>query len=389
MPLNNGIVSFWNLDEASGARADGPGANPLLEVNGPIGSTTGVEGDAATFVGASNQILEVASTSVLMGPPGSFSVAGWVRFTTAGFAMNQRLWGYWNTIGGGRFFICDYLQSLGVIRFLIMNATETGPTIIQSTGFTLAANTWYFVAARYESILQEMFLTINATNFGPVFVPSVFSGTPTTRFVAGGFSRVGTTIQDPGSTLDGNIDNLGYWNRALTNIEVSELYGGGTPPTWPFPDPRRPVRDKVLVLQRCFDPAINVIQAVAVSGLTQGGFDNIETIFGDVYDEANQRLRVVNAGAQSANRTRLDAEQILQQVHDPGAQALRVVTGTPTGVRRLRRDFTQILQEAYDPTNEALRVSPQGAGGTGGSRLDATQVLQEAYNVGVGLRMSI
>ncbi len=60
LPLQrSGIVSYWSLDETSGTRMDGLGANHLTSNNG-VGSAVGVVGKAADFEKDNSQYLSIA-----------------------------------------------------------------------------------------------------------------------------------------------------------------------------------------------------------------------------------------------------------------------------------------------------------------------------------------
>jgi hypothetical protein len=74
--LGTNLVSYWNLDEASGTRADAVGANPLTAINNP-GQAAGVVGQAVQPNAASHQALQVSSASTLTGGDTNFAMALW------------------------------------------------------------------------------------------------------------------------------------------------------------------------------------------------------------------------------------------------------------------------------------------------------------------------
>lgn len=49
------------------------------------------------------------------------------------------------------------------------------------------------------------------------------------------YTRLGANIQSsPGEFYKGNIDEAAFWNRALTELDVANLYNGGVGNTYPF-----------------------------------------------------------------------------------------------------------------------------------------------------------
>jgi len=75
-----GLVSYWNLDEASGNRADSHGSNTLTDNNTVTSATNGypanLPGRVASFVAANSEYLSLSSGIAELDD--QFTLAGWV-----------------------------------------------------------------------------------------------------------------------------------------------------------------------------------------------------------------------------------------------------------------------------------------------------------------------
>lgn len=150
------------------------------------------------------------------------------------------------------------------------------------------------------------------------------------------------------------------------------------------------IDDRVLILQFVHDLTNHKLHVGTVSGVSQGSELSIEQILGDAFDEASQRLRVVDLGTgPSATESNKDETLVMQDVHDPGAHAIRIIKDTAADGTSVPMDWRTILNEVHDPVNHALKVVPKGAGGTQGTTLEPAHVFEDVYDPGVGLRVSL
>ena len=77
--LLTGLVSWWNLDETSGTRADSVGSNHLTDVN-TVGYAAGKIGNAASFVAANNETLSTETALF----EDDFTLSMWVKTPLTG-----------------------------------------------------------------------------------------------------------------------------------------------------------------------------------------------------------------------------------------------------------------------------------------------------------------
>lgn len=213
-----GLVAYWKLDEASGARIDSVGGNNLTD-NGSTGATTGKIGNAALFDPALSQNLSIADNPALsIGVGVSLSIDFWLYHTGTG---NRTIISKGFGPSGGGYLI--YLLSTDRILWQIYEGG--GQYGVQSA--VLAASTWYHVVVTYDATTGMMRIHVN--DGAPVEQPSGPTSIPddTGTFRMGAFT-VG------GDYFDGRLDEAGFRKRVLVASEITALYNDDDGTTYPF-----------------------------------------------------------------------------------------------------------------------------------------------------------
>jgi hypothetical protein len=216
LSLLDGLVAYWKLDETSGTRIDSAGSNNLAD-NGSVGSTVGIQGNAAQFDGTSPNYLSTASP-VLSGT-GSFSASGWflvpdTTLTGDPLIDNQGLFGQTRFQDG---WVAALVGSDLYFDFNAARPTFTG---------VITQNTYYFTGLTYDSNTATATFYLDNTELGSV--------------VTAGFAqesepiRVGRQRSQDVYYLQGRVDEVGIWSRALTASEMLILYNSGAGITFPF-----------------------------------------------------------------------------------------------------------------------------------------------------------
>lgn len=391
MALSDDLRSFWKFNETSGTRFDSSGANNLLEVGSPpIPSAAGILDLACDITPSPIEHFEIFNQNNLAGGARDFTVAGW--FFLDDISVNRRICAKWNTTQG-REYVITYIPTGPFLQFGVRNSTNTASVAVNASTPVITTGTWFFFAARHDFANSLIRLRLNGTDATPVaFSGGTFTGA--TKFTVGSLGRSGATTEDPGSIINGRVDHLGFWARHLTDAELTQLFGGGAPPDFPFPPPAQTAdafRGIFFPLTKGHVLADQKLVVTVVGSITQGSRLSAEQVLGDAFNRATSKMRVIEVAGPSSDVTRLDPTLIWQRVHDPDAHAIRVAhNGVSSGASGSRLDYAQILQEVFDPTINALRISNfLSSGGTLGSRLSPTQVLQDIYDVSTGLRMSL
>jgi hypothetical protein len=210
--LLTGLRVYYNLNEPNGTRFDSAGTNNLTD-NGGVGSTIGIQGNAATGFGASTFL---SSTSDITQITGDWTLALWFR-TGADVNTNQALVSRFDTVP---YEYLVYVQS-NTFRFL---AYDPSATLID---LPVASNTTYLGFAWYDATAGKIYVQLN-------------DGVDTSDTVGVINTSVGNTFRvgQRGDTslpwLGDWIDEIGIWGRVLTPAERTQIYNGGAGITFPF-----------------------------------------------------------------------------------------------------------------------------------------------------------
>ena len=224
--LENGLVSYWKLDEATGNALDALGTNILTAVNAP-GSTPGIVQTARTFSGDHQYFSIPTRPSVEVGNT-SFTFTAWVKLdnkTDYHTFVGKQIEDY-------PFYDRDYSLSYDkdMDRIYFQVAGPDGLTLTRAIANALgspAINTWYFLAGGYDYESGYIWISVNG---GPQettpFTGSVHVGQA--PFMLGGVANPLFGYHA------GLLDEVGFWKRALTSAEVAALYNNGQGQSYPF-----------------------------------------------------------------------------------------------------------------------------------------------------------
>lgn len=213
--LLTNLISFWSLEEASGQRNDSRGTNHLSD-NASVGQTTGKVGNAAQFVGASSQYLDVADNASLSVAGTSFSFAFWTNLvspTTAQYMIAK-----WGIAGTTEFRITTDAALSGKLRITLVSSGGTETTLL--SGSALSGSIWYFIVCWLDTTAQTINIQINN---------GAVASTAYTNDVRDGTSKLTFGRNEGGATqhANGALDQAGFWKRVLTTDERTWLYNAG------------------------------------------------------------------------------------------------------------------------------------------------------------------
>lgn len=223
--LYSALVSYWTLHEASGTRFDATGNANNLTDNNTVTSGDGLTGTAAHFTQANVEFLEIADNADLSGGDRDFTFAAWVNFDTVP-GSNRQVLGKGDGVADQTEYALWLNGATDAMRFSVTHDGMTFASVDNSTFGSLAAGVWYFVLGWHDSVNNQIGVSTNRIQDTAAHSLGVFDGT-------GGF-RIGDGIVFGGSTMDGFIDEVGFWSRILTTQERTWLYNNGLGRTYPF-----------------------------------------------------------------------------------------------------------------------------------------------------------
>ncbi len=200
--LTTGLLAYWSLNDLN----DSSEYNYTLVDYGATPTASGKVNGAYLFDGSDDYLLPTLSLDLDSG----HSVSFWANMTVLDNlnAIFSSTWGssaqYW----------------------MIMNRDDKNGWTIQSNNAQAAA----FVSAGLGETLdvwQHVVMTIDSSGFVIWYVNGIPQGNGTLPYTTGtGPVKIGD-YWGGGSPFDGTIDELGVWNRVLSQEEVEELYNSG------------------------------------------------------------------------------------------------------------------------------------------------------------------
>lgn len=211
-----GLVSYWNLDEVSGARADSHGTNTLTD-NNTVGSATAVAGAmhnvAASFVAANTEWLSVADNASLD------------HSTTPGFTL-----GFWSKLMAGTDYVFIDKDDNAAQREWLLNGTVFYH-FDQAGGFKFVNTaipqdgTWHMTLIWWDSVDTKLHCQVDNGLVVDELDTLANLAHKTSPF------RIGVAV---GGYTNGVVDEVAIWHRALTSDERTELYNAGAGKFYPF-----------------------------------------------------------------------------------------------------------------------------------------------------------
>jgi len=219
MALTDNLVSYWKLDESSGNAADSVGSNTLTN-NNSTAYVSGKINNGADLESTSSNYFSKATSVDLPSGNGARSISAWVKVESYPDHLTVLSYGTRNNYQNFEFIIL----SSGVMTVGIYNENSANSSTAISTG------TWHHIAYTYDGTTSKFYLdgVIDGTD---TFANTPNTGTSTNLYV--GILNDATSFK-----FDGIIDELAVWSRALTEVEVGQLYNLTSGLQYPFtPEP--------------------------------------------------------------------------------------------------------------------------------------------------------
>jgi hypothetical protein len=212
--LLNTLISYWKMDEATtmATRNDSNGTNHLVPNGVGLSSVAGLLGNAVYQNGGVGSPWMTCANNSTLQITGDCTFSFWARadVTTGGpYVILSK-----STPTATQHDYILYYSSAGFVFQLGAGGSVTSvPT---------GAFSWYHVVAWYDSSDQKLRLRINdATTY--VAATTTTPSTPNTE-------PIGVMALSGGQlTMNGVLDEFGFWKRVLTSQEITALYNAGAP----------------------------------------------------------------------------------------------------------------------------------------------------------------
>ena len=220
--LLESITHYWKLDESSGNASDSVGSLTLTN-NNTATFTTGLINNAGTLASASSQFFDTSSAidgSALT----AYTASAWYKpSSTPGTDENQIVFSSFNSAGAFRLY---YRNVSGTVEVTCTHYDSVGTGYPINYVTTLSNGTWYHLMCTWDG--STVTLYVDGSPRGSTSVSTIDTS-----------QSYGTAIgSDPttaaGGYANGQIDEVGFWTRALSSSEISELYNSGSGNQYPF-----------------------------------------------------------------------------------------------------------------------------------------------------------
>lgn len=206
----NDARAYYSFDDGDVRDISGNNNNATNQ-----GTTTSVSvnvlGLSRAFDASDTQWIDLPSTTLIpTSTSTSFSISYWVRMnSTAGFVMPF-------STNDANPYMRAFFQANGSLQYdLFDGVVNPSP----NSGITFSTGTWYHVVHVLDRNSNSAYSYINGVLRGNSSAVGLGSMNSSIEFRLG--QRNGANY------ITGYIDEVGVWNRALSNAEAIELYNGG------------------------------------------------------------------------------------------------------------------------------------------------------------------
>jgi len=212
--LTTGLQAYYKFEDAT----DYYSTNTLTN-NGSVAFNTGKISNAADF-GSSNTTKYLTINSNLGIDGGISSIAGWVNITTApasgvDYSMISQ---YSLSANSDVMYSIDYWNNSGVLTLVFSRNKVNLADESSSYTTTLTTGVWYHVVLTYDGSIRGYL------NGSLVAGPTTASGNG--NETAAYQTQIGAALGGF-NLMSGLVDEVGYWSKALSTTEITDLYNGG------------------------------------------------------------------------------------------------------------------------------------------------------------------
>lgn len=222
--LYTDMVSYWQLGEASGTRADSRGINHLSDIN-TVTNAAGIQGNAADFESSNSEYLSIDHVSQIgLNFSNAFSFSCWINLESApGIGQRRTIISKFGDDPNNSYML--QLRQNAIFAALSTDGSTTSWT--NSTSWSPSTGVWYHLVLTYDGITN----TVNLYKDGTLLDSEVGGTVPSSIYEGEGPFQIGNLAAD-GTSFDGLIDEVAAFSRALTAEEVAWLYNSGTGKTY-------------------------------------------------------------------------------------------------------------------------------------------------------------
>jgi hypothetical protein len=211
-------MAYYKLDESSGLVAveEISSGNNGTTGAGVTVNQTGMFGTGYAFNGANNSRITVPNNSVFEFAAENFTVRAWI------YPTNLTLQTQNGIVGGQDNCMTIFIDNN---RKLVLGKNNYNNATPSTMAVTL--NQWNYIAVSYNQTTNTVLYCVN----GDVQTLTNYS----TEFTAGAYSNLIGQMYNNVQKFIGTIDEIAYFNSALSSSDLTVDYNYGTGQTYPWP----------------------------------------------------------------------------------------------------------------------------------------------------------
>lgn len=234
MSLLTNLQGYWKVDESSGNAADSSGNNNTLTNVGSATYGVAVINNGAILTGRSKYLSIANASQTGLGFSNDFSIGFWLKLANE-VPLNDS-YGLFNKGNSGTnnwSYILKYEDNV-TQKSLRLQYSQDG--VDGGVGFSARFN----ISALGTSVFHYILMTVISSTKtvvcyldGSSVSLTTPSGTGTSIFNSTAPFDIGAGNAES-SNVDGTMDEIGAWSRALTSTEDTQLYNSGAGLSYPF-----------------------------------------------------------------------------------------------------------------------------------------------------------
>jgi hypothetical protein len=230
MSLTTNLISYWKMDESSGNAADSSGNGYTLTNNNTVSFAAAKINNGADF-GASNTNKSLTTANNLGIDGGAMSISCWIKPTALPSSSSD-------PFATSTFNFAGQSSSASSVQYNLSLANVSGDQRVYFSRWRDSAaitGAWGSVSVS-TSAFTHVVGTYDGTTL-TVYVNAVAQANTVTQSGTGSGGSTQTSLGDRKGSVayyPGLVDEVGYWSRALSSTEVTQLYNGGAGIQYPF-----------------------------------------------------------------------------------------------------------------------------------------------------------
>lgn len=228
MSLSDQLKAYYKLDESSGNAVDSSGNGANLTNNGTTTFAAALQNNGADF-GATNSSKYFKANGYVVSD-GALSISCWVKLQTE-ITTGNYVFAIANAQSTALALIYEYNGGSPRLNLRRQMNNVAGQNVYKTV--TLGTSNWYHLVGTYDG----SYITLYVDNVAET--PIASSGTGTGYWNPGG-GHIGLAVDinanngSVGSYASCYMDEVSFYQRALTPSEVETLYNSGLAIQYPF-----------------------------------------------------------------------------------------------------------------------------------------------------------